>query len=100
MEKRTVNGLMYRDGDKYFLVSFYDEKRKQQDGGFLETISEGGPLSEATIVLVDSSSNKIKHNVVVNLYDKNNKPLVAKRMTLDDLIETGYTSAMKYLKKS
>ena len=96
-----INGLVYRDDDKFIFVSFYDEKKKEIFETQYQTLGTNKhPISEECFVLVNfrEECHRIKTvPIIITRLHYNNKDIAAKKISLDGLITSAYEAAKKYL---
>ena len=100
-ESPIINGLVYRDEDKFIFISFYDEKKKEIFEKQYQTLGHNKhPISEECFVLVNFREEHyrlITTPIIITKLHFNNRDIAAKKLSIDGLIGSAYDAAKKYI---
>jgi len=100
-EYPIINGLVFRDEDKFMFISFYDEKKKEIFDKQYQTLGPNKhPISEECFVLVNFKEEHyrlITTPIIVTRLHLNNRDIAAKKLSIDGLIGSAYDAARKYI---
>jgi hypothetical protein len=97
MPRKPINGFVYRTDNVYNFVSFFDEKSTAYTKSLPKNINNGEQLSESSIILAFRDEyDKVEYCTIVNLHNAHDKPIILKRVKVDDIVTIAYTAAIQY----